>query len=58
MQLANLEDVLVFFFCFFYLAVNKLTAEKKNAKHFHLIAEHSSFIKYTLNKLDTNFKRF
>ena len=36
---------------FFYLAVNKqITAKTQNI--FHLIAENSYFIKYSLNKLD------
>ena len=36
---------------FFYLAVNKLI--KENTQNiFHLIVEHSRFMKYALNKLD------
>ena len=35
----------------FYLAVNKLITEKMQ-NIFSLIAEHSGFIRYTLNKID------
>ena len=49
MNLAHFERIFtLFFFCFF-LAVNKLITEKTQ-NIFSLMAGHSGFIKYSLNK--------
>ena len=49
MDLAHLKGCSLSFF--FYLAVNKLIADKIQ-NIFHLIVEHSGFIEFKLNKLD------
>ena len=56
MELALLENIhLIHYYIYFsyyhyYLAVNKLIID--TTQNIYLIAEHSGFIKYTLNKLD------
>ena len=49
MELAHLENVHL---NTFYLAVNKLITDEMQNVFFSLIVAHSSFIKYTLNKID------